>query len=102
MSVLEADNRRICGFSSIMPDSRFPGTHVFDLFLHPAHVARGVEVAEHCGIRDFSGKVQSYATAEDHAKIEALRALGFSEEARFAKQIKLDDGTADLLVLSRS
>lgn len=101
MSIIENQNRLVCGYASKIPDKRFPGTWIFDLFVHPSHIERAADLAQSLSADPENGKVQSYVEIANEVKIQALEAVGFTREAKLLGQMVLDGSRVDLLVYSR-
>ena len=95
----------VAGIAYTFPDFRFPGVRIIDLYVHPNFSAMsGALLAslDNTGeVSEKGGKVQAYAEATDSAKIAALEAAGFGVEATLARQMKLDNGVVDIVLLSR-
>lgn len=89
------------GAAFLMPDRRFPGTSILDLFVHPTFAGKSTDLLTALLADDKGKRIQAYAESNDSAKVHALRDAGFREEAHLRNQIQLDSGVADIIVLGR-
>jgi hypothetical protein len=98
--ILESERGAVVGFASIAPDGRWRGSVcVLDCFAHANHSAEIGRLIEALPLPP--GKVQAYADANSTAKIAALRAAGFEEEARLGRQVAWGEECLDVLVMSK-
>ena len=90
----------VVGVAAARPDPRFNAVRLLDLFVHPNFAGQSAALLEALG--ETPGKTQAYAESTDEAKIGALERAGFRVEATLEKQMRLDNGLVDVVVLSRS
>jgi len=109
---LAAQNERVCvkllesestgaivGYAWVVPDKRFPGVFVLDLYCHPNHASG---YAKLLGAMTWpAAKVQTYVQTGLEDKTRAVASAGFELEATLARQLAKRDGFADLCVYSR-
>ena len=91
-------NRATVGYVSVVPDPRFPGVNLCDLFVHPEYSSHASELAS-C-VADLPGKTQAYAEIGDHAKIAALESIGFNTITRLREQMIYNEKPLNLVLLS--
>lgn len=98
--VLEAPNGAVLGYAALQPDVRFhEEVYVLDLMLWPGAAAHGSVLVS---AFDWpKAKVQAYADGESEAKIRALNAAGFVDEAILRRQVTRQGKALDVLILSR-
>ena len=89
------------GTAILMPDPRFPGTSVLDLFVHPAFEGSAGDLLSALSLGTHEGKIEAYAEPGDSAKLQALEDAGLRQEAVLRGQIKLDSGLSDVVVMGR-
>lgn len=83
-----------------VPDSRWPGVNLVDLFYHPsASGARLAGLIE--ALAPEPGRLQSYADVSDTPKIAALESCGFKREAVLARQLRADEDWVDVAMFGR-
>ena len=102
-ALLESESTgAIVGYAWTVPDPRFPGTHLLDLYSHPNH-PNGC--AKLLGAMTWPGaKVTTYVEASLDVKVQALEGAGFTHEGTLVGHLvkKPDGDVADLVVYSRS
>jgi GNAT superfamily N-acetyltransferase len=98
--LLESDaTGAVVGYTWAVPDKRFPGVFLLDLYTHPNHAGGyGPLLA---AVQWPTAKVQCYVESGRRTKARALKAAGFSIEATLKGQIKKPSGFADLWVFSK-
>jgi len=84
-AVLESETGAVTALATCVPDSRWPGIQLLDMFAHPvatvedlARLLRSLPLPK--------SPVQSYADARDTQKIGALEAAGFQKAAVLPNQ----------------
>ena len=104
-AVLQGVEGSAVGIVSLVPDMRFPGVRILDLFVHPHYEGDEEKLISSIRLDSIDGKILSYALTSDSAKIAILEANGFSIEARLETQIALSpvdpERLSPLLILSR-
>jgi GNAT superfamily N-acetyltransferase len=89
------------GAALIVPDNRFPGVSILDLFVHPRFEGKGGELLRALPMEGGGGKLQACAETGDAAKIGTLEDAGFVREAELRGQLTLDGRPLDVAILSR-
>ena len=89
----------VVGCAWTVPDTRFPGVYLLDLYCHPNHPDG---YATLLGAMTWpAAKVTTFVEAGLDAKAAALEAAGFELEGTLKGQLVKRDGAADLWVYSR-
>jgi len=98
--VLQGPNGAVLGYAALQPDVRFhEEVYVLDLMLWPGAAEHGAALVS---AFDWpKAKVQAYADDASEAKIRALNAAGFVDEAILRKQIHRGGKPMDVLVFAR-
>ena len=97
--VLESTaNGASVGLATLMPDPRFPGVSLLDLFVHPNFSASAAELLDRLLRAEHSGKIQAYAESSDTEKVAALEAVGLKVVVELKDQIALRSGRSDVLL----
>ncbi len=98
--LLESERGAVVGFASVAPDGQWRGdVSVLDCFAHANYSSELRRLLEALPLPP--GKVQAYADERSTAKIAALRATGFEEEARLTRQVTWQGQTLDVIVMRR-
>ena len=109
---LEEDERRrawvadttsgaLVGIAMLTPDLRFAGgVHLLDLIVHENFWEQAGTILEQ--IEWPEAKVQCYTDLGCPAKVEALEAAGFTQEALLAKQLAWEGGLLDVAIFTRN
>ena len=98
--LLTSERGAVVGFASVAPDGRWRGdVSVLDCFAHANYAPEMGRLLKALPLP--SGKVQAYADERSTAKIAALRAAGFEEEARLTKQATWQGQTLDVVVMRK-
>ena len=104
-AVLQGAEGAAVGLVALVPDRRFPGVQLLDLFVHPNYRTDGLKLVSEVDLESIDKKIQSYALPTDDEKIGVLEASGFSVEARLESQIalpgRISEDRSSLLILSR-
>lgn len=87
------------GYAWVLPDERFPGVFLLDLYCQVNHTADYGRLLE--AVRWPEAKVQCYVEAGLDEKVFALEAAGFEREVTLRGQLAKRDMFADVLVTSR-
>ncbi len=99
-AVLESETGAVTALATCVPDSRWPGIQLLDLFAHPV-----VSIADMSRlIRSMplpAGKIQSCADPRDMQKIGALEELGFQKAAVLPEQFLEESTWLDVWLYSR-
>ncbi len=99
-AVLESDTGAVTALTTCVPDSRWPGVSLLDLFAHPiAKVEDLVRLLESLPLP--ASPVQSYADARDTQKIGALEATGFRKTAVLPSQFQEKETWRDVWLYAR-
>lgn len=98
-AVLESETGAVTALATCVPDSRWPGIQLLDLFAHPvATVEDLARLLRSLPLPD--APVQVYADVRDTQKIGALEALGFRKAAVLPDQIQDPDVRRDVWLYS--
>ena len=89
------------GLATLVPDRRFPGVSLLDLFMHPRFSDSGLDLINGLSLGDHDGTIQSYAESSDEPKIASLKAAGLSVIVELKRQIVLESGPVDVVLLGR-
>jgi len=101
VKLLESQKGSIVGFASLQPDFRWNGhTHLLDLFVHPSFSNRLAQLLD--ALSFPKSKTQCYAESTSQAKVQALLAAGFRQEALFKGQVRKGSAALDVLVFARA
>jgi hypothetical protein len=99
-AVLESETGAVTALATCVPDSRWPGTQLLDLFAHP--VATVEDLARLLQSLPLpASPIQSYADTRDTQKIGALEALGFRKAAVLPNQFQEQDIQRDVWLYAR-
>ena len=100
-AVLESETGAVTALATCIPDSRWPGMQLLDLFAHPVatvqdltHLLQSLPLP--------ASSVQCYADARDVQKIGALEASGFRRTATLPNQFREPDAWCDVLLYTRA
>lgn len=100
-AVLESATGAVTALATCVPDSRWPGMQLLDLFAHP--VATTEDLARLLQSLPLpSSPIQAYADLRDIQKIDALEAVGFHKTALLPNQFREKDVWHDVLLYTRS
>ena len=98
--LLESERGAVVGFASVAPDGRWRGeVCILDCFTKAAYASEMGRLLSALPLP--SGKIQAYADENSTAKIAALRAAGFEQEARLEKQIAWQGQKMDVIVMKK-
>ncbi len=98
--LLESERGAVVGFASVAPDGRWRGeVCILDCFAHAGYSSEMGRLLSALPLP--SGKIQAYADENSTAKIAALRAAGFEQEARLEKQIAWQGPKMDVIVMRK-
>jgi len=99
--LLESDaTGAIVGYAWTVPDRRFRGTFLLDLYAQANHLDGHAKLLDAMTWPD--AKVTTYVEAGLDVKMKALEAAGFEREGTLKGQLVKPDGAADMLVYSRN
>ena len=98
--VLESDTGAVMAFASCVPDERWPGIHLLDLFAHP-NVAVEDLAALLQSLPLPNAPVQAYADLHDIQKITTLEQCGFTRTAALPDQFREGELWRDVWVYTR-
>ncbi len=88
--VLENQQGAVVAFATCVPDNRWPGISLLDLFAHPAVATPSlINLLESLPLP--AGKTHCYADADDAQKIRALQDAGFQRMAVLPAQYRAGD-----------
>ena len=91
----------LVGLGLLTPDVRFRGSvHLLDLILHKNSWGQAGTILDAVAWPD--AKVQCYTDLGCPAKVEALKAAGFTQEALLARQLAWAGGLLDVAVFARN
>ena len=76
-AVLESETGAVTALATCVPDSRWPGVHLLDLFAHPVANVENLAGLLESLLPDV--RIQSYVDVQDMQKAAALEALGFHQ-----------------------
>ena len=94
-AVLESETGAVTALATCVPDSRWPGVQLLDLFAHP--VATTEDLARLLSSLPLpASPVQSYADPRDAQKIAALERVGFRKTAVLPNQFQDKDAWCDV------
>jgi hypothetical protein len=100
-AVLESETGAVTALATCVPDSRWPGIHLLDLFAHPV-----ATIEDLAGLLESlplpNTPVQSYADPRDPQKIAALELVGFRKTAVLPQQFQEKDVRRDVWLYARS
>jgi hypothetical protein len=83
--VLESEKGAVIGLALVQPDPRwFGAVSILDLYVHPSFASCSSRLLRELPLPP--GKTQCYAESGARAKLQALRACGFTREATLKKQ----------------
>ena len=98
--VLESETGAVTAVATSVPDPRWDGVQLLDVFAHPTvqtdDVVRLLEA-----MPQMPGKTQCYADPQDTVKIAALEKLGFQREAILSKQCRDKETWHDVWLFGR-
>lgn len=99
--VLESETGAVTALVTCVPDSRWPGIHLLDMFAHPsANVADLTALLASLPLP--SSPIQSYADARDTQKIDVLETFGFQRTALLPYQFQEQETGRAVLLYARS
>lgn len=100
-SVLESDTGAVVAMATCVPDERWPGIHLLDLFAHPVvDMVPLTLLLESMGLPQTP--IQCYADPQDASKIGALKRLDFHRTTLLPAQARRENGgTGDVWVYTR-
>lgn len=97
----ESASGSLVGIAMLTPDLRFAGgVHLLDLIVHENFWEQAGTILEQ--IEWPEAKVQCYTDLGCPAKVEALEAAGFTQEALLAKQLAWAGGLLDVAIFTRN
>jgi hypothetical protein len=99
-AVLEAGNGAVAGVATLVPDERWPGVSLLDVFAHPRVGAEDVAALVRA-LPAQAGKVQCFADPQDTLKTAALEQTGFVREAVLPGQFREGDTWRDAWLYGR-
>jgi len=91
----------LVGIAALTPDVRFRGSvHLLDLIVHKNFWDRAGTLLG--AVEWPDGKVQCYSDLGCPAKVEALKTVGFTQEALLARQLAWEGRLLDVAVFARN
>ncbi len=99
-AVLESETGAVTALATCVPDSRWPGMQLLDLFAHPVATIEDLTLLLKSLPLPLS-PVQSYADARDTQKIGALEAAGFRKTAVLPAQFQEKADGRDVWLYAR-
>ncbi len=100
-AVLESETGAVTALATCVPDSRWPGIRLLDLFAHP--VASTEDMARLLQSLSLPNtRLQSYADPQDTQKIAALEAVGFQKTVLLPNQFQAQDTWHDVWLYART
>ncbi len=99
-AVLESETGAVTALATCVPDGRWPGMQILDLFAHPVATTEDL-----CRLLTSlplpNSPVQSYADPRDTQKIAALEAVGFRKTAVLPAQFQEKEAWRDVWLYAR-
>jgi hypothetical protein len=99
-AVLETETGAVAGIATLVPEGRWPGLLLLDVFAHPQTAPADVASLIRA-LRSQPGKTVCYAEPQDALKITVLEQSGFRREAILPGQFSKDEQWQDVWLYSR-
>lgn len=97
----ESASDSLVGITMLTPDARFAGgVYLLDLIVHENFWEQAGTILDR--LEWPEAKVQCYTDLGCEAKVEALRAAGFTQEALLAKQLAWESRLLDVAIFTRN
>lgn len=99
-AVLETETGKVMGIATLVPEGRWPGLQLLDVFVHPQTAPADIASLIH-SLPPQPGKTVCFVEPQDATKITALEQNGFQREAVLPGQFREGELWHDVLLYSR-